>query len=96
MINSLFQPLLALARLARAHFGHPVCLTRLVRLFIIALHVCLHVSHFHSAFLCDPCVTSVAFLSGSTNSPSSCAPRSLLSAQHTAKLLVGLRGTGRS
>ena len=71
-----FQPLLALARLARAHFGHPMGLTRLVRWFIVALHVCSHVPHFHSAFL-----------SGSTYSPSSCAP---LSAHHTARLLVGL------
>ena len=67
-----------------------------MRLHIIVFRVCSHVSHFHSAFLLDANVTSVAFLSGSTNSPSSCAPRSLLSAQHTAKLLVGLRGTGRS
>jgi hypothetical protein len=82
-----FQPLLALARLARAHFGHPMGLTRLVRWFIVALHVCSHVPHFHSAFLFDPFSTSVAFLSGSTYSPSSCAP---LSAHHTARLLVGL------
>ena len=64
-----FQPLLALARLARVHFGHPVGLTRLVRWFIVALHVCSHVPHFHSAFLFDPFSTSVAFLSGSTYSP---------------------------
>ena len=32
-----------------AHFGHPLGLTLLVRLSILALHACLHFKHFHFA-----------------------------------------------